>query len=701
MTFPASHKTVFVLDHSPYFLTSCQQHIEFDIFTKTRQPGIIPLAPISKSLWTCSVEAAFEYCRIVWDVFPTNKLIRFIVSGTSGRHLNSWMQEDQSMTYMMAVMAQVGAPSESGTAKDYNILTGLTAAIEALCECSEVQHECRTSLTETAGKMVNRGRIVCITSMKTDAEVRTLEERFYNLLTEHNKLASGSDCLMPVHKCELVVILTCPVNKELEVTGVAKREVGSILSSEVHRCRSGRHLAVKLGYLVQVHYNLASTTVTGIPMKEEQNANSSANYDVELLHPAAAHTELFKTGFSNTEGVHVSTVKEGQTYETVTLKWCTPRSNSVELQYCTGAYRITPVDINSRPSSCLTNFLLSGRAVMLEMPRKSGSKVMSHMLASHGGEIYIHTLGTGRSTLEDPPSISEGCGGRVTDYRINDFGEFMKDNKLVPFSVSPNDRHELPIERALKRLQRLTQYWPMVISHTTIFNMASQLDPLLTLITKETLTPDEIIECKKVIYLLVSMESKGTSLPVPTIGMRGKGPKREEQYRTMWNELENYIRMHCVTAEHNVILDCLLECRKPVDGDASGSNSKGGVVGIKRPPEKGLSVKDENKGEGKWSEVDLSWREGKFGDADKVDEGACKPPLAKKARTSSLNGDMLGSVSLLQLWRNKVSTENARRHVEFSGRLNGDGKIAKLYPNLNLDGNDNENESKPNPSARS
>ncbi|KAL3203399.1 hypothetical protein MRX96_041878 [Rhipicephalus microplus] len=332
------------------------------------------------------------------------------------------------------------------------------------------------------------------------------------------------------------------------------------------------------------------------------------------------------------------------------------------------------------------------------MPRKSGSKVMSHMLASHGGEIYIHTLGTGRSTLEDPPSISEGCGGRVTDYRINDFGEFMKDNKLVPFNVGPNDRQELPIQRALKRLQRLTQYWPMVISHTTIFNMASQLDPLLTLITKESLTPDEIIECKKVIYLLVSMESKGTALPVPTIGMRGKGPKREEQYRTMWNELENYIRMHCVTAEHNVILDCLLECRKPAEGDSSGNNQKASITGIKK--EKGLSGKDE-KGEGKWSEVDLSWRDGKFGDADKVDEGSCKPPSVKKARSSGLEGEMLGSTNLLHLWRNKVSTENARRHVEFAGRLNGDSKVAKLYPNLNIDGNDNENESKPNATARS
>lgn len=55
---------------------------------------------------------------------------------------------------------------------------------------------------------------------------------------------------------------------------------------------------------------------------------------------------------------------------------------------------------------------------MLEQPRKTGTKVISHMLASHGGEIFIHAINTCRSILEDPPSISEGCGGRVTDYRI-------------------------------------------------------------------------------------------------------------------------------------------------------------------------------------------------------------------------------------------------------------------------------------------
>ena len=55
---------------------------------------------------------------------------------------------------------------------------------------------------------------------------------------------------------------------------------------------------------------------------------------------------------------------------------------------------------------------------MLEQPRKVGTRVVSHMLTSHGGELFIHVLATARCTLEDPPSISEGAGGRVTDYRI-------------------------------------------------------------------------------------------------------------------------------------------------------------------------------------------------------------------------------------------------------------------------------------------
>lgn len=43
------------------------------------------------------------------------------------------------------------------------------------------------------------------------------------------------------------------------------------------------------------------------------------------------------------------------------LKWVLFAPPTSELHYCTGAYRISPTDVNSRPSSCLTNFLLNGK----------------------------------------------------------------------------------------------------------------------------------------------------------------------------------------------------------------------------------------------------------------------------------------------------------------------------------------------------
>ena len=71
-----NHKTVFVLDHTPYFGISGENPIDLAFIRnppRTQYPIHIP--PITKSLWTCCVEASVEYCRIVWDLFPTGKLV--------------------------------------------------------------------------------------------------------------------------------------------------------------------------------------------------------------------------------------------------------------------------------------------------------------------------------------------------------------------------------------------------------------------------------------------------------------------------------------------------------------------------------------------------------------------------------------------------------------------------------------------------
>ncbi|KAM6437631.1 integrator complex subunit 13 isoform 2-T2 [Liasis olivaceus] len=686
--FSESHKTVFVVDHCPYMAESCRQHVEFDMLIKNRTQGIIPLAPISRSLWTCSVESSMEYCRIMYDIFPFKKLVNFIVSDSGANVLNSWNQEDQNLQELMAALAAVGPPNPRADPECCSILHGLVAAVEALCKITEYQHEARTLLMENADRVGNRGRIICITNAKSDSHVRMLEEFVQETIHEHNKLAANSDHLMQIQKCELVLIHTYPVGEESLVSDHLKKELSPVLTSEVHSVRAGRHLATRLNLLVQQHFDLASTTITNIPMKEEQHANTSANYDVELLHHKEAHVDFLKSG-DNHMG---SSSKEGTFKETVTLKWCTPRTNSVELHYCTGAYRISPVDVNSRPSSCLTNFLLNGRSVLLEQPRKSGSKVISHMLSSHGGEIFLHVLSSSRSILEDPPSISEGCGGRVTDYRITDFGEFMRENRLTPF-LDPrykNDESlEIPLERAKDQLEKHTRYWPMIISQTTIFNMQAVV-PLASVIVKEALTDEDVLTCQKTIYSLVEMERKNDPLPISTVGTRGKGPKRDEQYRIMWNELETLVRAHIANSDkHQRVLECLLTCRsKPPEEEER-----------KKRGRKREEKEDKSEKAGKDYESEKSWQESErlkglldrekeeLAEAEVIKDSPDSPePPNKKPLVAmdELPGTEKnkGPVSLLSLWSNRINAANSRKHQEFIGRLNSVNNKAELYQHL-------------------
>lgn len=567
--FPTNHKTVFLLDHTPYFGISCGVQLEFG-YTKGR-PGFIPLSPISKSLWTCAVEAAMDYCRIVWDLFPDGKLIRFVISDSTARALNTWAPDQQNIYQVFGSLSGIGAPPKlnaSSSQNEFSVIHGFRVAVEAMCECSEIQHKKRTSLNENAMELLNRCRLICITSARDNESVKNLEDIFQNELIRTNRIANASDHLVAVDHCHLILINVYPNSAHSSVTGHPAVQKSTILTTEVYSVAAGNQLAPKMTDLLLAHYTLASTTVIGIPMKEEQNASSSANYNVELFHVADAHTALLK---SNAQEVgQISSPKEGCNYETVTLKWCTPRNNNgADLHNCTTLHRITPAEVNSRPSACLITFLLNGRTVMLETPRKVGAKGMSHMLTSYGGEIFIQTLNTGRSVLEDPPSISEGCGGRVTDYRIADFGLLMRQNRLVPLKrkylieKAANKDAEAPLEKAKKRVEKFTKYWPLTMSSNMIFNYKQLTEPLLSNMQKDELTQEEILQCKQCVYNLISLEAKNEPLPALNVGLhRGKGPKREEQYKTLWSELESYIKLHNYSKEHNEIINCLVECRK-------------------------------------------------------------------------------------------------------------------------------------------
>jgi len=664
MAFPVNHKTVFVLDHSPIFGQSCAP-LDLDQMMKSRAGSAaaahyIPLPPVYKSMWTCAAEAVLEYCRIVWDIFPTEeKLIEMVVSGASPVRLTSWDEAEQNCGVVSTRMSRYGRPEErmgrgkSSHTKDLS--SALSRAVESLSEMTPVQRRCAGA----GAGVVNRGRIVCITSISDERKLQSLlasvEER---VAAANSELASSSSPNeLPLSTLDLDIV-HCQLGTGHAAVHVTRghQTVGSVIRYQVFSVDAGEALAKRLLSMALNHYELASTTVTGIPMKEEQNASSSASYDVELFHSARIHQKTVTDGAEL-----VQTQKEGCEYATVTLKWCTPRGSTSDLNNCTATARITPTDVTSRPSSCLTNFLLAGRSVMLEMPatrRSGGAKVISHMLTSHGGEIFVHTLSTARSVLEDPPAISEMAGGRVGDYRIEDLKEAILANRLAPhLRISALETN------ARTRVERTFRVFPYTRSTTTIFEM-QDLEPLQKMMIDSEMTEEDLAECRKVIYTLLNKETKGDMLPVPALAIGGKTKtmKKEEQYRVMYTELEKFLAAHEHSERHAKVLDCLLECRNkpPIDRSKRASIDLGNRSG-----KGGIDEAIVDKGDGVMRSTTQS---------------PMSPPPAKRGKTAinSCNG---GGLSVLDMFNRRAENEHSKKHVPFAGTKNI-GEKAKLYLNL-------------------
>lgn len=108
---------------------------------------------------------------------------------------------------------------------------------------------------------------------------------------------------------------------------------------------------------------------------------------------------------------------------------------------------------------------------MLLCCRKTGGKLTSHLLSAHGGEIFIHTLQVSRCCLDDLPSILEGAGGKVTDYRITDFASLIQRHKLLPLKTNIECGPDHNMQKARTTLAKNTKYWPITFSNTIIYNV--------------------------------------------------------------------------------------------------------------------------------------------------------------------------------------------------------------------------------------
>ena len=152
--------------------------------------------------------------------------------------------------------------------------------------------------------------------------------------------------------------------------------------------------------------------------------------------------------------------------------------------------------------------------------RKSGGKQTSHLLSARGGEIFIHTLPLSRTCLEDLPSISEGVGGRVTDYRISDFAKFIRAHQLFPLKATPDRTPDDNLQKARAKLQRNSRYFPITLSRSIVYNVRPLMYPMLNVLTKDELTESDVNQCRQVIFHLIGIHSRQDPLPLPNMGHR-------------------------------------------------------------------------------------------------------------------------------------------------------------------------------------
>ncbi|VDN52812.1 unnamed protein product [Dracunculus medinensis] len=318
--------------------------------------------------------------------------------------------------------------------------------------------------------------------------------------------------------------------------------------------------------VIMDQYDLVSTTVTSIPMKEEAQQGQSVNYDVEVFHPRRSYIILEKLNLIDSSSKLRSRQLGG--YDTIQLSWTTPSAKNRWNQYprCISAVPVSPASVNSRPSVCLTSFLLGGRNVMLEVLRQNidsardippniNQKLISHLLMCHAGHIFMHTLWVGEHPLfDDKKLIAAAQMPQVDGLRVIDFGALMKECHLIVPPTAKKESANTYNERARKHLKRLTRFWPLLLTDAFIYNIPKKFEPLLSLIKKRELSTSDVNKCREFFHTFMSYKDTKEPLTAKTINcIKFKNPlSRDEQFRISCNEILNHLRNYVNHSERHL-----------------------------------------------------------------------------------------------------------------------------------------------------
>ncbi|VDM07915.1 unnamed protein product [Wuchereria bancrofti] len=780
VTIGPDHKTVIVLDHSPDFATSC--NFKIDVPLKDSTTGQMRVvSQVEKTLWTCAVESAFEFHRIVDEIYPDGvRLMRFVISDFVGRFLTpNWGTQLISLDQLLKSFASCGVPDAKADLSSCSIINGISIAVEAISELTELQkkqsdlnsgfkyfgkcskrgessmkqHSDEKQLegkelldvvddnnkTDLRNKRFaervkrlslkmkfarqkmyaltvengikktfpNMGSIVVFTSLKRhiDEDIAMLTKHITEDIISRNKIVKaldGDKNFASITHVQVYFIIIYPVtdgNKDKIYLPTAKplTKLNEYVSCSVVCAEAGPSLRPVLHGVILKHFDLVSTTVTSIPMKEEAQQGQSVNYDVEVFHPRRSHYLLQQYGLVGPGSKLRVTVNPGD-YETVKLAWTTPSAKNRWNQFprCISALPISPASVNGRPSVCLTSFLLSGRNVMLEVLKQNvhlprdvtpnvNQKLISHLLMCHAGRIYIHTVHIGNHPiLDDRKLLTNALLPKPSaPLRVADFASFMKETRLVisqetDVSSTSVDDESVYNEQARKQLLRLTRYWPLRLNEAFIYNIpkvlslgiALKFDPLLTLMRRSELSTNDVNKCRECIYSLMSYKDSKEPLTLKSVDcLKFKNPlNRDEQFRYACDELLNHLHNYVNhSARHLEVFNMFLQ-----------------ISGLDRATH--LSVQDVSvrTTQLQSSSSSVSTVRSQSPVDTMQPKSRSMSPVVKKPRKSLYTWGPNEKLNLYDYYLERYQKEHLTKWKDFVGRVKAGNKPAILYPNLDL-----------------
>uniref|UniRef100_A0A1I7TVN7 Protein asunder n=2 Tax=Caenorhabditis tropicalis TaxID=1561998 RepID=A0A1I7TVN7_9PELO len=542
-------KTVLMLDRSAKFGESCNETFDIAIREGPKQKKL----QIDKTMWTWCLEGIFEMHRVLSDVYPRGSVqLRFALADHMGKMLDTeWKRKFLTRAELGALIESVSIPTESNT--DITPLGGLTMAIEALAvetpEQKDYNYDVRYNFSkrtehnsevvrvtnELKGiskqpKVENHGNLILYTRLKTEEEMAKLQKELASLVVSRNSIATSpsNKTFCPITSLRVFIVNYYAKGDACTVKTHPLEEYPNLPFLRIWVIsRKASDMCNAIHSLLVAAFDLGSTTVTKIPMKEDNRG--STNYDVELFHSGKVHTTLREQKLVNVVSKNRNS-KEGVTYDTMRLTWTTaPKTKWSLFPYHKDAVTCTTAKAYSRPSACLTQFVRDGRCVMLDSEKTAQfgmnlpDKLVSHILIANRGRIFIQEIDFMQKKnfpkrrdygkLKYPKSFRRPKEPLNIEQLKHTYKQL--DLKLVGKNRMHDQMTEKQAEKWKKlknadihrRLLTITKNIPMYSRDTFIFNkdVTLQLEPLVGAITKLKMTPIDVEQCNTAIIRLHQM----------------------------------------------------------------------------------------------------------------------------------------------------------------------------------------------------